>query len=581
MRLVECVPNFSEGRDSGTLDAIAASIRAVNGVQLLDVDPGADTNRTVFTFVGTPEAIEEAAFQAIAAAARLIDMRAHKGEHPRMGATDVCPFIPIEGVEVAECVRLAERLGERVARELAIPIYLYESAARKPERRNLANIRAGEYEGLAQKMADPNWLPDFPAPYNARAGATVIGVREFLIAYNVNLNTTDKKLAHDIALTIREAGRAKRDDDGNIVKDASGKSVNVPGLLPQVKAVGWYIEAYRQAQVSINLTNYKVTPPHVVYDVIRAEADKRGLIVTGSELVGLIPLEAMRMAGRHYLQKQGRSPGVPDEELVSTAIRSLGLDQLSAFDPMQKIIEYRFRQPAGPLSSMSVHAFSGLLSTDAPAPGGGSASAVAGALASALAAMVGNLTANGLSVYQKRRDEGRVLHDQMCALAETAQQLQTFYLQAVDRDTDAFNALMGAMRQKATSDTEKEARAQAVLAATKGAIDVPLGILERSVEVLELARTAGVRGNPNCASDAGVAASMALAAAQGGYYNVLINLKSVTDAAYVATTRERAAAALARARELAREVEVLMDEKLGAEPTPQPASVGTRPPGSA
>ncbi|NDD26665.1 MAG: glutamate formimidoyltransferase [Proteobacteria bacterium] len=536
-QLIECVPNFSEGRDPAVIDAIASAIRGVSGVQLLDIDPGADTNRTVMTFVGPPEDVIEAAFQAIKTAAARIDMRRHSGAHPRMGATDVCPLIPIEGVDIATCVKLAERLGERVGRELAIPVFLYEYAARNEERRNLANIRAGEYEGLERKLADPRWAPDFGDGFNAQAGATVIGAREFLIAYNVNLNTRDKKIASDIALSVRESGRLARDDDGNPISLPDGSQARVPGMLEHVKAVGWYIEAYKQAQVSINLTNFKVSPPHVVFDAIRAEAEKRGVLVTGSELVGLIPLEALTAAGRHYLLKANRSPGVSEEELVETAIRSLGLDQLGPFDPAQKVIEYRFRSLSGPLASLPVRAFANVTASDAPAPGGGSVSALAGALAASLVAMVANLTANGLSVYQRRKPDGTALFERMCALAEDAQQLKDGLLGGVDRDTEAFNVLMGAMREKAETDAEKAAKRQAVADATKGAIAAPLETMRLACRAAALACTVGEQGNPNALSDAGVAGALALAAAQGAWYNVCINLKGLCQHRLTVTNR--------------------------------------------
>lgn len=559
-RLIECVPNFSEGRDTAVLDAIAAAIRGVSGVALLDIDPGADTHRTVMTFVGTPEDVIEAAFQAIKTAAALIDMQRHKGAHPRMGATDVCPLIPIEGVEIAECVAFAERLAERVGRELDIPVYLYEYAARSEARRNLAAIRAGEYEGLARKMADPAWAPDYGRAFNPRAGATVIGVREFLIAYNVNLNTRDKKLANDIALSIREAGRLARDEDGTPINDASGAPVREPGLLPFVKAVGWYIDTYQQAQVSINLTNYKVSPPHVVFDAIRAEAEKRGLIVTGSELVGLIPLEALKMAGRHYLLKQSRSPGVSEEELVATAIRSLGLDQLGPFDPTQKVIEYRFRRLAGPLASLPVREFANVTASDAPAPGGGSVSALAGALSAALVSMVANLTANGLSVYQRRKPEGAGRFLRMSNLAEEGQGLKDGLLSAIDRDTEAFNALMDAMRTKAESDEEKAQKKRRLAEATKGAAGVPLETMRLARRAAALSAAVVPEGNPNALSDAGVAAALAVAAAQGAWYNVCINLKGFDDAAYVETTMVEGERLLAETRAHAAEVEKVMAE---------------------
>ena len=355
-KIVECVPNFSEGRNKAVIQAIAQEIENTEGVMLLDVDPGAATNRTVITFIGSPEGVKEAAFRAIKKAAELIDMSKHHGEHPRIGATDVCPFVPVSGVTMEDCVQIAREVGKRVGEELGIPVYLYEEAATKPERKNLANIRKGEYEGLPEKLKDPEWKPDFgPAEFNPKTGATVIGAREFLIAYNVNLNTRDRKLAHEIALNLRESGRAKRDAEGKIIRDENGKAIKIPGRLKGVKGVGWYIEEYGIAQVSYNITNYKITPVHVVFEESCKEAEKLGLRVTGSELVGLIPLQAILEAGRYFLHKQGHSRGVPDEELIHIAVKSLGLDDLGPFDPYQKIIEYRFRKPYGRLASMKLH----------------------------------------------------------------------------------------------------------------------------------------------------------------------------------------------------------------------------------
>ncbi len=561
--VIECVPNFSEGRDRAVIDAIAAAIRSVKGVNLLDVDPGADTHRTVVTFVGAPEAVVEAAFQAIRCASERIDMRNHRGAHPRMGATDVCPLIPIQGISLEECTVLAGRLGERVARELAIPVYLYEAAARHEERRNLATIRSGEYEGLQSKLSDPAWTPDFPAPYNARSGATVIGVREFLIAYNVNLNTTDRRLAHDIALSIRETGRIRRNDKGEIVKRPDGTSEREPGLLSHVKAVGWYIEEYRQAQVSINLTNFRSTPPHAVYDAVRLEAEKRGLLVTGSELVGLCPLEALRMAGRHYLLRQGRSSGVSDEELIHTAVRSLGLDQLGPFDPMQKIVEYRLHPPAGPLASLSTRAFANLTASDAPAPGGGSVSGLVGALGASLVAMVANLTANGMRTHERRASGGEEAFLSLVKLATDAQRLKDSLLAAIDRDTDAFNAMMEANRTRTSTPEELENKKRQVRIATEGAIRVPLDILEAARDIAKLAIQVVACGNPNARSDAGVAGALAQAAAKGACYNVWINLKALDDPARVEQIRATTETLLAEVTELAASVEKEMSD-LGA-----------------
>ncbi len=390
--LVECVPNFSEGRDRSVIDAISRAISGVSGVRLLDVDAGADTNRTVYTFVGAPEAVSEAAFRAAVAAGELIDMSKHEGAHPRMGALDVCPIVPISGVTMDQCVATAQALGRRLAEALALPVYFYEYAATRPERRNLADIRAGEYEGLREKLAKAEWAPDAgPAAFNERLGASVVGAREFLIAYNVNVNSRDQKLANEVALNIREAGRLKRDAKGLVVTDAQGRELRVPGRLKAVKAIGWYIEQYRQAQVSINLLSYRTTPLHEVFETTREEAGKLGLVVTGSELVGMTPLEPMLEAGRFYLKKQGRSTGLPERELVEIAVQSLGLAQLSPFDPDKRIIEYAVRV-AAPLVSMTVERFVDEVSSNSPAPGGGSVAALAGSLGAALAAMVANLT---------------------------------------------------------------------------------------------------------------------------------------------------------------------------------------------
>jgi len=535
MRLVECVPNFSEGRDRDKIRAITGEIEAVPGVKLLDVDPGASTNRTVVTFVGEPEAVQEAAFRAIAKAAEVLDMRSHKGAHSRMGATDVCPFVPVAGVTMDDCVRMAAELGRRVADELGIPVYLYEAAARKPGRRNLAAVRAGEYEGLPEKLRDPEWAPDFgPAVFNPKSGATIIGAREFLIAYNFNLNTRDRKLAHEIALSLRESGRAKRDKDGNIVKDARGNTVKVPGRFREVKSVGWYVEDYGVAQVSVNFTNYRTTPIHVVFDEAVRLAAKLGLRVTGSELVGLIPKEALLMAGRHYLEKQGKSPGVPDDELIRMAVRSLGLADVAPFDPEKKIIEYQVRQPGPALVNMTLRGFADELSMDSPAPGGGSVAALCGALSAALAAMVANLTVG------KKGYEG--VHNDMVATAVRGQALKDQLLDAVDRDTKAFNKVMEAFRLPKTTPEQAAEKDRAVEDANKEATLVPLEVLEKAVEAAGLARTAAAGGNRNSVSDAGVAGLAAEAAGEGAYYNVLINLAGIKDKAFSDRVRRRAVA---------------------------------------
>ncbi len=556
LKIVECVPNFSEGRNRSVIDAIAKEISDTEGVKLLDVDPGADTNRTVVTFIGSPEGVKEAAFKAIKKAAELIDMRQHKGAHPRMGATDVCPFVPVTGVTMADCVAIAKEVGARVAAELGIPVYLYEEAATRPERKSLANIRSGEYEGLPDKLRDPEWRPDFGEPkFNPKSGATVIGAREFLIAYNVNLNTKDRKLAHDIALSIRETGRNKKDEAGNVVKDAQGNPIKEPGLLPATRAVGWYIDEYGQAQVSINLLNYKITPPHVAFDTVCQEAEKRGLRVTGSELVGLIPLQAMLDAGRHYLIKQGKSPGVPEEQLIETAIVSMGLRDLTEFDPAKKIIEYQVAELKGRLVKMDLREFANELSTDSPAPGGGSVAGLAGALGAALASMVANLT------YGRRE-----YHDnwpEMERVAVEAQRRKDELLRLIDRDTEAFDAVMAANRLPKKTPEQIAERERAIEAATKHACLIPLEVMTNSLEVLKLARVVAERGNPNAASDAGVASLMARAAVEGAGLNVKINLPGIKDQGFVAEQRLKVQQLIAEANELHRRIMELVQQKIG------------------
>ncbi len=500
MKLIECVPNFSEGRDRAVIDAITAEISATPGAVLLDVDPGAATNRTVVTFIGEPAVVEEAAFRAIKKAAATIDMTRHHGEHPRMGATDVCPFIPVQGATMEDCVAIAKKLGKRVGDELAIPVYLYEAAAARPERRSLADIRKGEYEALPEKMKDAAFTPDFgPARFNAHAGATVIGAREFLIAYNVNLNTRDKKLANVIAQALREAGKTK--------KGADGTTTTVPGRFRECRAVGWYIEEFGRAQVSINLTNYKVTPLHEVFDAACEEAAKLGLRVTGSELVGLIPRQALLAAGDHYLAKQGKTNGVPEKERVHTAVLSLGLSELAAFDPNLKVIEYRYAGGPSGLVAMTVRDFADELSSSSPAPGGGSVAALCGALSASLVAMVAALTWSKTGMEAARPG--------MKALGTDAQGLKDWFLAAVDRDTEAFNAVLAAMRLPKKTPEEIAARAGAVECANQGAAKVPLDVLEATIRVLEFSLQAVKQGNPNSVSDAGVAGAAALAAPGG------------------------------------------------------------------
>jgi glutamate formiminotransferase / formiminotetrahydrofolate cyclodeaminase len=547
MKLVECVPNFSEGRNKDKIESITREIASTPGVKLLDVDPGESTNRTVVTFIGPPEAASEAAFRAIRKAAEVIDMRTHKGAHSRIGATDVCPFVPLSGVTMADCVALAQALGRRVAAELAIPVYFYEEAATRPERRNLATIRAGEYEGLPDKLKDPDWAPDCGDPvFNPKSGATVIGAREFLIAYNVNLNTRDRRLAQEIALNIRESGRALRDKDGAIVCDDIGNSVKVRGKFPHIKAVGWYIEDYGIAQISINFTNYKVSPVHLVFDDVIHQAESVGLRVTGSELVGLIPKDAMLAAGRFYLEKQGKSPGVPEDELIRTAVVSLGLNDVVKFEARKKIIEYQVEEPPRPLAELSLSRFVDELSMDSPTPGGGSTAALAGALSGALTAMVANLTV-GKKGYENAFEE-------LSQTAVRAQGLKDECLRLVDLDTAAFNKVMDAVRLPKASDEQKAEREAAVEAATKEATRVPLQLLGLSVELLKLAKIVARKGNRNSLSDAGVAALTARAAADGAYYNVRINLPGIRDDAFREETRKNALGQKSAARRLSSEI---------------------------
>lgn len=553
-KLVECVPNFSEGRDQAIIDSITGEMTQVDGVTLLDVDPGADTNRTVVTMVGEPDAVLEAAFQAIRRAGELIDMSGHSGAHPRMGATDVCPFVPVSGLSMDDCAELARRLGQRVGDELGIPVYLYEHAASRPERRNLADVRKGEYEGLAEREGNEYWNPDFgPASFNARSGATAIGAREFLIAYNINFNTRNKKPVHDIAMDIREAGRAKRDEEGKIVRDENGKIVKVQGKLKAVKGIGWYIEDYGVAQLSVNLTSYTTTPLHLLFETVREEARKRGLRATGSELVGLIPLDAILEAGRHYLGLQGGSKGIPEKDIVHIAVKSLGLDELYPFEAEKKIIEYAVREK-GELATLTVESFCDVLSSDAPAPGGGSVAALCGALSAALTAMVGNLT-TGKGIGEEREKAA-------WALSERGQKLKEAFVLAIDDDTRAFNRVMDCMRLPKKSDEQKAARLAAIEEANKGATMVPLEVLRRSVEALELAEEMVPLGNPNCASDVGVAGLTGRTAAHGAGYNALINLAGIKDEDFCASVREETERLKEEADEIAGRIARATEAKL-------------------
>lgn len=532
-QLIECVPNFSEGSNMAIIKQITDRIEAVEGVRLLDVDPGKATNRTVVTFVGTPEEVIEAAFQAVKKASEIIDMRTHKGEHPRFGATDVCPLIPIAGITMEEVVVYARKLAERIGNEIGIPVYCYENAAFSNERRNLANNRSGEYEGLHKKLSDPHWKPDFgPAEFSekvALTGATAVGARDFLVAYNVNLNTTSVRRANAVAFDIREKGRPVREGNlvtGKIRKDENGKEIWTPGSLKACKAIGWFIEEYGIAQVSINLTNISITPVHVAFEEACLKAQERGMRVTGSELVGLTPLKALTDAGKYFLRKQQRSVGVSEDKLVKIAVKSLGLDDLKPFNPNEKIIEYLL---AGgndnKLISMTLEDFANETASESPAPGGGSISAAMGALGISLATMVANLSSHKAGWDERWEEFSR--------WAEKGQALKDELLMLVDEDTRAFNLIMDAFSMPKSNDAGKAARTAAIQEATKYAIEVPLRVMQRSFDCMEIIKAMAETGNPNSVTDAGVGALAARSAVMGAFLNVKINASGLHDKTFV------------------------------------------------
>ncbi len=529
-KLIECVPNFSEGRDMAIIKQITDQIETVEGVKLLDVDPGAATNRTVVTMVGTPDEVIEAAVRAVKKAAELIDMRKHKGEHPRMGATDVCPLIPVANISMEETVEYARKLAERIGEELKIPVYCYENAAFKPERKNLATCRSGEYEGLADKFTKPEWKPDFgPAEFNAKAGATAVGARDFLVAFNVNLNTTSTRRANSIAFDVRERGRVKREGNpitGKIVKDEKGNPVHVPGTLKSVKAIGWFIEEYGIAQISMNLTNISITSVHEAFNEVSRKADARGIRVTGSELVGLIPLNAMIEAGKYFLAKQQRSLGVDHDELIKIAIKSMGLDELKPFNPREKIIEYVMEdaEKTKKLVDLTVRGFANETASESPAPGGGSISAYVGALGASLATMVANLSSH------KRGWDDR--WEEFSVWAEKGQKLKDELLYLVDEDTNAFNKIMDAFGMPKKTDAEAAARKNAIEAASKYAIEIPYRVMQASLASMDVIAAMAKTGNPNSVSDAGVGALCARMAVMGAYLNVKINVSGIEDKAF-------------------------------------------------
>jgi len=607
-QIVECVPNFSEGRNDGVIKEITDVIEEVSGITLLDVDPGRDTNRTVVTFVGSPAGVAEAAFRAVERASQIIDMREHHGAHPRFGATDVCPFVPVSGVSMEDCVEIARRVGHRVGDELGIPVYLYEHAATRPERTNLAKVRAGEYEGLAERLKDPQWKPDYgPSAFNPTAGATAVGAREFLIAYNINLNTTDRRYANEIAYVLRERGRWKRRGDtepfyykGEVVyfpEDGTypcgpcdfvadsfealaahysevhggdlrkrfedlGIDPGSPtgpvfrdGYFTDVKAIGWVIDDYKRAQISMNLTDYKVSPPYAVLDAAREEARKRGIVITGSEIVGVVPYEAMRQAAVHYLSRMQKSTGIPVPDLMETAIQSMGLRDVAAFDAVEKILG--MPRVDGPLVLRGTYDFVDEVSRDTPAPGGGSVAALAGALGGALAAMVANLSAG--------KGEFAQHYEKLCSIADRAQRVKDALVRGVDEDTQAFDSVIEAMRMPKDTEAERAERVQAMEEGYKKATRVPLDTVKLCRDALALCGEMSALADPEMVSDVGTGAHMASAGAHSAAYNVRINLRHISDAGFVQEMREQVKALLTECEEQKAAVLAEVEKVLGAQ----------------
>jgi len=563
-QIIECVPNISEGRDPQKIKAITDVVETVEGVMLLNVDPGKATNRTVITFAGEPEAVIEAAFRLVKKASEIIDMSKHKGEHPRFGATDVCPLVPVANISMEETVKYAHKLGKRIGDELEIPIYFYENAATSDQRKNLATVRSGEYEGLKDKLANPNWKPDAgSATYNAkveRTGATAVSARDFLVAYNINLNTTSTRRANAIAFDIRERGRVKREGNpltGTIVKDEKGNPVNEPGLLKCVKGIGWFIEEYGVAQISYNLTNISVTPIHTAFDKTCERALARGLRVTGSELIGLVPKQALIDAGKFFLDKQERSHGIHEEEIIKIAVKSLGLDELAPFNVRERVIEYILedKMSAGnKLVSMSLTKFANETASESPAPGGGSISAYVGALGVSLGTMVANLSSHKRGwedkwkYYSDWAAKGQVYKDEL--------------LRLVDEDTNAFNKIMDAFGLPKKTDADKAARKAAIAEATKGATMVPFKVMETSLNSMEVMLEMAKTGLPASISDAGVGVLCARAAVRGAYLNVKINTKDFEDQAFVTDILAKAEAVAQKAEAMEVEIMTLVESNL-------------------
>ena len=557
-QLIECVPNFSEGRDMDVIRQITDEIEKVEGVKLLDVDPGKATNRTVVTFVGEPKPVIEAAFQAIKKASEVIDMSKHSGEHPRMGATDVCPLIPISNITLDEVADYARALGKRAGAELDIPFYLYEHAASQKDRKNLASVRSGEYEGLPDKLKDPKWKPDFgPAEFNPQAGATAIGARDFLIAYNVNLNTASVRRANSVAYDIREKGRVKRKGNpitGPIQYGKNGAKLWQKGSCKSVKAIGWFIEEYGFAQISMNITDISQTSLHKAFEECRKSATKRGMRVTGSELVGLVPKKVMIEAGKYYLTQQGRSTGIAEREIIDCAIHSLGLNELGPFDPEKKIIEYLLKEDAPKLVDMNLTAFANLTASESPAPGGGSIAAYMGVLGASLGAMVANLSAH------KRGWDDQI--EYFSEQAEIGQSLKSRLLDLVDEDTDAFNKIIDASRLPKGSEEEKTKRKDAMIAATKNAIETPLEVMQVACEAYKFLKEMAKNGNPNSVSDAGVGALACRAAVHGAYLNVKINCAGFEDELYIEKIFKKADRILKRSDSSCAAIIKIVDKKI-------------------
>ena len=550
-QLIECVPNFSEGRDEKIINQITDAILSVDGIKLLNVDPGKATNRTVVTFVGEPEQVIEAAYRGAKMATQLIDMSKHKGEHPRFGAIDVCPLVPIAHISMEETVEYARRLAQRMGEELGISVYCYEYAAFNEERQSLANCRAGEYEGLAIKLQNKEWKPDFgPSTLNIRSGASAVGARNFLIAYNVNLNTTSVRRANSIAFDVREAGRILREGDpvtGTMVNDANGQPLRIPGTLRKVRAIGWFIKEYGIAQISMNLTDITVTSMHQAFAEVEERARERGIRVTGSELIGVVPLQTMLDAGTYFLRKQQRSIGIPDEEIIKIAIKSLGLDELTPFDSKKRIIEYLIDDQQDKLVDLSLQGFSNETLSESPAPGGGSVAAYVGALGAALGSMVANLSAikrgwdDRWEEFSDWAEKGKIHHNRL--------------LKLVDEDAASFNAMMEAFGMPKVTDQEKKKRSETIQAATKHAIEIPFEVMQASFRSMEVIQAMATIGNPNSLSDAGVGALCARTAVYGAYLNVRINAGSLADKVFAEDILIKAAALLQETQ--AKETEIL------------------------